>query len=469
MIRQKKIGCLELLNHYLDRTNRYNPALNAIIATDIPRAKKRAKAADKALAAGEVWGPLHGVPMTVKESHQVAGLPTTWGIPELAGSVTQKDGLTVQRWTEAGANVFGKTNVPLTLGDFQTWNEIYGDTNNPWDLTRGPGGSSGGAAAALATGLTAIEMGSDIASSIRNPAHFCGIFGHKPTWGLCPPRGHAVGDNVSQTDISVVGPLARHVDDLELGLSIMAGPDEIDAAGYKLRLKPSLKKNLGDFKVAFMDDWKGAPVEAEIKDLLNTLARWLRRQGTKIDSKARPAFDIDDAQRTYDLMLSAAMMGRADDATFDQLLALKSTFNKSDDHYMARFAMGSTLHHRDWLALNEKRHQLRWKWHEFFKKFDVMLMPVLCTAAFPPDRKPVTERFSTINGKKYPAVMEFFWAGFSGLSYLPATVAPIGFTKSGLPVGVQIVAPQFGDRTSIHFARLLEREYQAFKVPPGFE
>lgn len=469
LIRRKKIGCAELLEHYLKRVERFNPKLNAIIATDIPRAKKRARAADRALAKGEIWGPLHGVPMTVKESHDVAGLPTTWGVPEFRNAIAEADGLTVQRWTNAGVTVFGKTNVPFLLADSQSWNEIYGSSNNPWDLTKTPGGSSGGASAAVSAGLTGIEMGSDIASSIRNPAHFCGIFGHKPTWGICPPRGHALGGAISQTDISCVGPLARSAEDLALGLEIMAGPDEIDAMGYRLTLPPPRKKHFRDFKIAFMDSHPLAPVDKTVLDRLHALADFLRKQKVRIDEKARPDFDMAEAQRAFDIMLRAATSGRGEERVFERNLQKAEALDPGDDSIQARGLRGATIRHRHWLQLNEQRHRMRWKWHEFFKDYDLLLAPPMSTAAFPHDHKPSYERLSTIDGKQYPAMMETFWAGLFGLFYLPASVAPIGLTPDSLPVGVQIVGPQYGDRTTLHFARLLEKEYRSFTPPPGYE
>ena len=469
MVRAKKIGCTELLMHFLDRVERFNPSLNAIIQTDIPRAKKRARAADRALAKGDIWGPLHGVPMTVKESHDVAGLPSTWGVPAMRKNIAAEDSLAVKRWLGAGVTLFGKTNVPLLLADSQSWNEIYGSTNNPWNLDMVPGGSSGGASAALASGMTGIEMGSDIASSIRNPAHFCGLFGHKPTFGICPPRGHALGGAVAMADISVIGPLGRSAGDVALGLSIIAGPDEIDAKGIKLQLPAPAKKSFADYKIGIIYSDPTAPVDREVQSLIQELAKFLRGQKVRIDEKARPDIKMDDIHRTFDILLRAATSGRMDDAGYERLLRQAQRLRPGDDSVKARGLRGATMRHRDMLKLNEARHQMRWKWHEYFQDFDLLLCPVMCTAAFPHDHKPSYDRLSTINGKKYPAMMETFWAGYTGLTYLPSTVAPIGLTKAGLPVGVQIVAPQYGDRTSLHFAGILERHYRAFQPPPGFE
>src|SRR5208282_1988786 len=310
LIRRKKLGCLELLEHYLGRVERYNPRLNAIIATDLPAARKRARAADKALAKGEIWGPLHGVPMTIKESFDVAGMPTTWGLPELKDNRPKSNALAVERLLKAGVVLFGKTNVPVWLADWQSYNDIYGTSNNPWDRTKVPGGSSGGAAAALAAGLTGIEAGSDIGSSIRNPAHYCGVFGLKPTYGICPPRGQALPGRVSQSDISVIGPLARSADDLALALAAMAGPDEIDGAGYQLRLPQPRKRELRQFKVALMLDDPNAEVDREVQDQLQKLADFLAKRKAKVSDKARPDIDTDHANRVYIMLLRAATAGR---------------------------------------------------------------------------------------------------------------------------------------------------------------
>src|SRR5437899_1187494 len=238
-IKKRKLGCLELLDLYLARVEKYDGALNAVVVRDFDRARTRARAADRALSRRDAWGPLHGVPMTIKESYDVAGLPTTWGVPASKNNIARKNAVAGDRLLDAGVVLFGKTNVPLYLADWQSYNAIYGTTNNPWDVARAPGGSSGGAAAALGAGLTGLEAGSDIGSSIRNPAHFCGVYGHKPTWGIVPRTGQALPwQKAAAVDIDVVGPLARSSDDLALALSVMAGPDAIAATGWQLRLRP---------------------------------------------------------------------------------------------------------------------------------------------------------------------------------------------------------------------------------------
>ena len=468
-IRKRKIGCLELLDLYLARIEKYDGALNAVVVRDFARARSRARAADRALSKRDVWGPLHGVPMTIKESYDVAGLPTTWGVPASRNNIATKNAIAVDRLLGAGVVLFGKTNVPLYLADWQSFNAIYGTTNNPWDVARAPGGSSGGAAAALAAGLTGLEAGSDIGSSIRNPAHFCGVYGHKPTWGIVPRTGQALPWQTAPVDIDVVGPLARSADDLAIALSAMAGPDGIEEAGWQLRLRPPRQKRLRDFKVALMLDAPEIPVDRTVQDRLQALADFLGRQKAKVDDRARPAIDTGEAFSVYVKLLRAATSDRQSDADFDKNVAIARELSPGDESYYARATRAAVLSHRDWLAANEARHRMRLAWAEFFTRYDLLLCPVAGTAAFPHDQKGERyDRTLTVNGKRVPVTDHLFWAGYTGASYLPSTAAPCGFTPDGLPVGVQIVGPQYGDLTCLAFARLLEREFQAFVPPLGY-
>src|SRR5437867_6632039 len=317
-IRKKKIGCLELLDLYLSRVEKHDGKLNSIVVRDFDNARKRARAADRALARRQAWGPLHGVPMTIKESYDVTGLPTTWGVPAYKGRIATRNAVAVDRLLGAGAVLFGKTNVPLYLADWQSFNAIYGTTNNPWDVRRAPGGSSGGSAAALAAGLTGLEAGSDIGPSIRNPAHFCGVYGHKPTWGLVPRAGQALPWQTAPVDIDVVGPLARSADDLAVALSAMAGPDEIEVAGWQLRLRPPRQKRLRDFKVALMLDAPEIAVDREVQDRLQALADFLGKQKTTVDDGACPTIDTGEALSVCVRLLRAATSDRQSDAAFAQ-------------------------------------------------------------------------------------------------------------------------------------------------------
>jgi len=468
-IRRKKIGCLELLDLYLARVEKHDGALNAVVVRDVDRARTRARAADRALVRRQSWGPLHGVPMTIKESYDVAGLPTTWGVPAYAKNVATKNAVAVDRLLGAGVVLFGKTNVPLFLADWQSYNAIYGTTNNPWDVARAPGGSSGGSAAALAAGLTGLEAGSDIGSSIRNPAHFCGVFGHKPTWGIVPRTGQALPWQTAAVDIDVMGPLARSADDLALALAALVGPEDIEAAGWQLRLPSPKPKRLRDFKVALMLDAPGAAVDGEVQDRLQALGDFLGRQKAKVDDRARPAIDPGEAFAVYTRLLRAATSDRQSDADFEQNTAIARGLAVGDQSYYARAMRAAVLSHRDWLAANEARHRMRRAWAEFFTQYDLFLCPVAATAALPHDHTGERhERTVLVNGRRVPVTDHLFWAGYSGAFYLPATAAPCGFTPGGLPVGVQIVGPQFGDLTCLAFAKHLEREFQAFVPPPGY-
>jgi amidase len=468
-IRKRKIGCVELLDLYQKRVETYNPELNAVIATDFEAARKRAKAADKAVKAGKKLGPLHGVPMTMKESYDIAGFPTTWGHPAYKDKIVEKNSLATQRLLDAGVTLFGKTNVPLNLADWQSYNDVYGSTNNPWDHGRTPGGSSGGSGAALAAGLTGLEAGSDIGASIRNPAHYCGVFGHKPTYGVVSGKGHTLGGNVAAADISVIGPLARGARDLETAMDVMAGPDQIDSRGWTLSLPKAKKKKLKDFKVGVLLDDPNAEVDHSVQAELQKLASFLAKNKAKVSDKARPKIDTAEMNDVFIRMLRAATSARMPDADWKKAQEDAASLPASDMSYFAQMQRGNSLPHRTWLQLNEKRHRMRLAWEAYFEEYDLMLCPVAVTAAFPHDQKgPRHLRTIIVNNKKVPVVDQIFWAGIAGLTYLPASAAPIGQDKGGLPIGVQIIGKQYDDYTCIEFAKLLEREYRAFEPPPAY-
>ena len=470
LIRRKRVGCLELLDIYLERIEQHNSRINAIIFMNVDEARKRAKAADRALANGNVWGPLHGVPMTIKESYDVVGMPTTWGLPHLQNNYPQSNAIAVERFLAAGAVLFGKTNVPLYLADWQSFNEIYGTTNNPWDVTRVPGGSSGGSAAALAAGLTCLEAGSDIGASIRNPAHYCGVYGHKPTYGIVTPRGQALPGVVAVSDISAIGPMARSAADLALALDVMSGPDHIDGAGWQLRLPKPKQKRLRDYKVAVVYTDPEAEVDQGVQKRIHAVVNYLRKNKVKVSPNARPDIDSRSAHRNYIQLLRAATSGRQTQEEFQNNLRASRRLKPEDESYRAQMLLASTMHHRDWLNLNQERHRMRLAWTEFFKRYDLLLCPIATTTAFPHNQKGERwERMVMVNGAPQPSTTQMFWAGYSCNVYLPSTVAPAGFASDGLPVGIQIVGPQYGDYTCIHFAQLLEREFQGFIAPPGFE
>ena len=468
-IRRREIGCEELLRHYLERVDRHNGAINAIVVDLREQALQAAQAADQALAAGEEVGPLHGVPMTVKESYNLAGAPTTWGNPEWRGNIAKEDAESVKKLKAAGAVVFGKTNVPLMLSDFQSYNEVYGVTNNPYNLERIPGGSSGGSAAALAAGLVGLETGSDIGGSIRNPAHFCGVFGHKPTWSLLWMRGHSPpGDMRSATDISVIGPLARSAVDLEMALRVMAGPDEIAARGCRLELPTLAGRSLKDLKVAVWSDDSAAPVEAEVRLRVEKVAAAFRDGGAAIDFEARPDFNPKQAHHTYQNLLWSTMAARMPAAEYRRLQQRAAALAADDDSDSARTLRAQVASFQMWKQNDEQRAQLRWRWHEFFKDYDLLLTPISPTAAFAHDHRPFGERSIQVNGQPQPYFDQLFWAGLTGSVYLPSTVMPTGLNDAGLPIGVQIVGPEYGDLLTIGAAKLLEEAGFRFQAPTGY-
>ena len=468
-IRDRRIGCVELLDFYLARAERHNPALNAIVVWQVDQARERARAADAALARGECWGPLHGIPMTVKESFNIAGLPTTFGNPLWKENIADGNAFLIERLLQAGAIIFGKTNVPYMLADAQSYNDIYGTTNNPWDPTRSPGGSSGGEAATLAAGLSALGAGSDIAGSLRNPAHYSGVYGHKPTWGLISTRGHAPPGIMTPTDISVVGPMARHAEDLGLALRALAGPDLLQRAAWRIELPAARRRRLGGFRVAV---WASSPlcrIDTSVSDLFDRAIDAIARAGATVDDAARPGLDDEEHNRLFMLLLRAATASRMGDEDFVRQQEIVATLTDDDVSDRAAVARGATLLHRAWGAANERRTKLRYAWHDFFKRFDVLLTPVAATAAFPHDRNPDRDkRTVSVNGKTAPYADQLFFAGLASLSYLPATAAPIGLTGEGLPVGLQIIGPEGEDLTTIEFARLLAAEIGGFAAPQAY-
>lgn len=469
-IKKKEISSVELLEHYIARMEKYNPDINAIIVTQLDKARARAAAADAALAKGEDWGPLHGVPMTVKESYNITGLPTTWGNPALKDNIATSDAVACERLQRAGAVIFGKTNVPLSLADFQSYNEVYGTTNNPFNLERGPGGSSGGAAAALAAGLTGLEMGSDIGGSIRNPAHYCGVFGHKPTWNVLPMRGHALPGILTPSDISVIGPLARSADDLRLVMDLVGGADDLQVPGWNLSLPQPTQKSLKDYKVAVWADDALAPVDETIKARVLRVAKLVEDAGGQVDYDARPAFDADHSHRQYESLLHSAMSARQPEEMFKANLERRASLDPSDDSALARVTRASSLYYREWHLHNEERTHLRWAWHEFFKDYDLLLTPMCSTSAFPHDHNPrIGQRTLTVNNEVRPYMEQVFWAGLTGVSYLPSTVVPTGLDEQGLPIGVQIVAREMGDLFTIEFARKVAAEIGGFVAPEAYK
>ncbi len=470
-IRNKELGSRELLEHYLQRIDRFNADINAVISLDIERARERADLADAAIARGESWGALHGVPMTIKDLFETKGLRTTAGAPQLSGHVPASNAAAVQRLTDAGAVVFGKTNVSMLGMDVQSYNPIFGTTNNPWNLSRTPGGSSGGAAAAVAAGLTALELGSDLAGSIRIPAHYCGIYGHKPSYGLVSLRGQIPGPpgTLTEPDIAAAGPLARSAEDLALALDILAGPQADRAIAWRLELPPPRHAVLRDFRVATWFDEADCPVDREVRERYQQVVDALRSEGVAVDENARPAFSFVHAHRTFEKLLLSATSPGMPPEQFRDLAQQADRIDEQDDSIDARAMRGTALRHRDWVFVNEARLRMRAAWSAFFRDYDVLLCPAAPTAAIAHDHsEPLIHRMIEVNGKPQSYVTTMAWVGVVGVAYLPVTVAPVGLTVAGLPVGIQIVGPYLEDRTPIAFSGCLAKVIGGFQAPPGY-
>jgi len=466
-IRDRQTRARDLLEHFLARVDQLNPALNAVVVQDRTGARAAADAADAAQARGDALGPLHGVPMTVKESYDLAGTTTTWGIPDLRDNLVHTDAVAVQRLKAAGAVVFGKTNVPIRLADFQSYNAIYGTTHNPWKHGATPGGSSGGSAAALAAGLTGLEIGSDIGGSIRNPSHYCGVFGHKPTWNLLPMRGHALGGVLTPTDISVIGPLARSAHDLETVLQLLCVPDLIEARGVRIDL-PALTEPTRALRVAVWRNDVLCPVSAAVQARVDAVAQALAGQGARIDDTARPAFEAAHSHAVFQGLLHAAMSARTPDAEYAQLVAQADALPAADQSPPAQLLRAQTMRARDWQRLNEARTHIRWAWHRFFEQYDVLLAPVMSTTAFAQDEGPFGQRSIQVDGQALPYFSQIFWAGLAGVAQLPSTVVPGGLAPDGLPVGVQLIGPAYGDLRTVQLAQRLEALGFGFTPPTGY-
>lgn len=439
----RQVSALELADAAIARIEARDGAINAVVVRDFDRARDAAKAADAALARGE-RRPLLGVPMTIKEANWLVGTPTTWGMEMWREARASVDGVGVARLKAAGAVILGKTNVPPMLADWQSDNPVYGRSNNPWDLSRTPGGSSGGSAAVLAAGMVPLEFGSDIGGSIRVPAAFCGVHGHKPSYGLVPLRGHTP-PVVDGTDVplAVVGPMARTAADLDLALGVLAGPAPEEAVGYSLALRPPRHDRLADFRVLILDAHPMAKVDTEIVAALQALADRLEDAGARVDRHSDLLPDLADAQMLYGAILNVAMTRGQPGAR------------------------SPSAH--EWMGLLDGQLAVRRQWARLFEGFDVVLAPAHGSLAFPHDPSPdMGARKLTLNGEATRYFDQLAWPGMATLACLPATAAPIGLSRAGLPIGIQILGPYLEDRTPIAFAGLLEREFGGFVPPPGY-
>ena len=456
----------ELLDHVVARIDEVDPALNAVITRDVEGASAAAAAADDAHADGRSLGPLHGLVMTVKDVWETAGVRTACGTPDLVGHVPEVDAVAVARLRAAGVVVVGKTNVPIQAGDLQTFNEPFGTTNNPWDVSRTPGGSSGGAAAALAAGITSLELGSDIGGSIRVPSHLCGVYGLKPSWGIVPQRGHIPGPpgTLLDADVNVGGPMARSVADLAVALDILAGPMPQEAAAWRLDLPDDRPPaDLSELRFGVTLDDADFPVDREVQGALRRLVDALVDAGAQVEEGPMPVPMVDAFDSWAALVLPIIGAGLPD-GLYQALSKVEPVSGDPASTSFARLAGRS----RDRARADQRRQVHRGMWAAQFESVDAWLAPCLALPAFEHDHRPQPERSFTIDGRTVPDLDLVAWPGVIGSVLLPAVALPAGQTSAGLPVGVQVVGPYLGDRRLLRIAELVDAAGPGFTRPPGF-
>ncbi len=465
-IKAKRVSSVELTRRVFERIDRYNPKLNAFVWQRREQALEQARRADEAVSRGGRLGPFHGVPVSVKEAFGVQGEPDTWGIPAFKNSRAPANAAVVQRLLDSGAVLVGGTNVPLNLMDWQSYNDIYGTTNNPWDLTRTPGGSSGGSAAALAAGLAYLSVGSDIGGSLRVPAHFCGIYSHKPTLDLVSMKGHLPGGGSGppgfSTGLAVAGPMARSAADLAAALRILGGPEGYDAKAWSWTLPPPRRRALKEFRVGYVLESPLAEPTSEVRPVLERVLAALTEAGAQLKPGWPAGYNLNAAFETYMFLLAAFNFSTEPKA---QQEAERKNWEKTP----SPFGAGALSSYADWQQRHFAQLAARAAWQRHFEQVDVFLMPAAFTVAIHHDHQGnlMTRFIETPDGKR-PYLQLMPWMVTATLTGCPATVAPAGLSPTGLPVGIQILAPFWEDGTSIEFAALLEREIGGFRPPAAY-
>lgn len=461
-LREKRISAVELLKDALARHAETHADLNAVVAADPERALERARALDDARVRGETMGPLAGLPMTIKDTFDVAGMAASSGLPDLRRRQVD-DALSVSHARHAGAVIWGKTNVPVMAADWQSTNPLYGRTNNPWDAERTPGGSSGGAAAALAARVTPLEIGSDIGGSLRVPASFCGVFSHKPTWGMVSQRGHVPPHpgSFAERDLNVVGPMARSARDLRLLLSIIeAGPLAPRAPSADLK----------ETKIGLWLDDPNCPLDPQVRATLEAFADELRAAGATVEPIPSPV-DMRALLFAYQTLLGA-VLGEDMPPAFIRNMERMRFFARgamkrgADPLSNAAMAMAYTARHREWMAADAARARLRHEMVQAFDKWDAILAPITPVPAFPHDKRPFQRRaLQSSDGKAFAYNSILTWIAPATALHLPATAVPAGLTASGLPVGAQLIGPIAGDGKTLAIAQAIDENVRGFVAP----
>jgi amidase len=473
LLRDGKVSATELLDLQFERVAAVNPALNAIVALDEDGAREQARRIDAARARGEDVGPLGGLPMTLKDVFEVVGMPATCGFPHLAEHRPTQDADVTARLREAGAVIFGKTNVPEGAGDHQSYNAVYGVTRNPWNPDRSPGGSSGGSAAAVAAGMTPLEIGSDIGGSIRCPAHFCGVWGHKSSYSAVSLRGHIppAPESYRAMEMAVAGPIARDARDLELAMEAIAGPDALDRKGKRWALPAPRRERLEDFRVGVLLEAKGAPVDGAYRRALEAFVDELRGAGVAVQEIAEPPVDSEHALAVYFDILFGLFGGGAPEPIYEAFRALAPEATPIDTAFEARMGRAARLSAREWFARLDERARIQEQWEAFFADVDIVLCPVMATVAFPHDHSGVDHtaqlhRTVEIDGQPAPYLANLCWPGLITVANLPATAIPTRQMVDGLPAGIQAVSAYLEDRTTMRFATLVQERLGGFVQPP---
>ncbi|MFD7029506.1 amidase family protein [Streptomyces sp. NPDC059917] len=470
-LRRGEITSRALLQRYLDHHDAVNPGLTAVATLDVDAARDASDRADRHLArTGKPLGALHGLPMTVKDALETRGLRTTCGSPDLADHVPARDADAVALLRAAGAVVFGKTNVPVMCQDIQTSNPLFGTTRNPFAADRTAGGSSGGPAAAVAAGLSAVEVGSDLAGSLRLPAAYCGVYALRTSRGaqpIVPTRGHIPRppDWATSSDMLALGPVARTPEDLELLLDVLAAPAPADGAAWRIDLPAARRTRLGQYRVGVWADDAYCRVDADTRALLGRVTDLVRRAGAQVDEADRPV-DFAESDLLFQRLLYATSAASATDAAYAAEVAAAEKVPADDPG--ALYLRARTMRHRDWCVADEARQRLRAAWAGYFARHDVLITPAAPTAAVPDQTSvPVPGRFITVDGVRRPYFDQTSWVNLAGPVGLPALVLPAGTTAAGLPLAVQVIGPYLADRTVISVAKLLARVLPAPPQAPA--
>lgn len=449
----RKISASELLEAHLAANARAHPKLNAVVATDVDRARRDAKTVDEARAGGEKLGALAGLPMTIKDGFDVDGMPATAGNPAFANRDRHcADADMVKAARTAGAVIWGKTNVPFMLGDFQSYNDIYGTTNNPYDLARTPGGSSGGAAAALAAGITPLEIGSDIGGSLRHPANFCGVCSLKPTWDVLSTRGHVPPPPGihAKTDLNVVGPMARNVGDLRLLWDVLRGNEGKAPTGVK------------GARIAVWDSEPGFPLARAVRAAVVRAADALSNAGVIVEHVRLPIVGMELLE-AYLGILTPIVTAGVPEAVLAQFRALRESDaaarkNGASIFGPEAFRLRATASEGDIRAHMAVRDAMKDRLEAFYAEgWQAILAPISIVPPFPHLQHPTfNERTLDVDGEKVAYSSMLSWIALATALHEPALAVPAGQTETVLPVGVQLIGPPYGEDRLFDFAAAIE-------------